>query len=157
MKQTIILLFLAIGLPAISAKSTNPIKDWDYPHRSNGGIGESSDGLLAFGRSSRHTLDPVEKVILWYADRLEVPNNDSLRKHAKEGGKNLDRKIGVRSNYSNNTDTKKNNLQILGTLTQTYAHVTFLYQPNRKKKTDVVISITKVPDGTDVQVIQQLK
>jgi hypothetical protein len=127
---------------------------WDYPNNSAGGVSESS-GLVSFTNSTRRTTDSVEKVILWYAKRLDLPDEHELVEAAEEGFSNLDNRLSVRSGFGRDTTDREDHISMLGSITSKHAHVTMIYQPILTQKTDVVISITQTPDGTNIHVRRQ--
>jgi hypothetical protein len=127
---------------------------WDYPSNSAGGVGESK-GIVSFSRSSRRTTDSIEKVVLWYADRLGLAKDHSLVENAKAGFSKLESRLEIRSGIGHDTESRQDHLSILGTITREHAHVTMIYQPNPAEKTDVIISITQTPNGTNIHVFRQ--
>ena len=150
-----LLLFGATAEAVFAAESSEIFSQrWDYQSNSSGGIGEST-GLVDFSRASRRTTDRVEKVVLWYANRVRLPEDHTLVENAKLGFSNLKNELDIRMGVGHDTDERRDHLSILGTITSKHAHVTMIYQPDLDKKTDVIISITQTPDGANVHVFRQ--
>jgi hypothetical protein len=140
--------------PSANDRSDDFIRRWAYPSNSAGGVGKFSSTVV-FSRSARRTTDSVEKVVLWYSERVGLTGDHSLVEAAKNGFSDLESRLNIHSSYGHDTKEKRDHLSILGTITAKHAHVTMIYQPNLAKKTDVVISITQTPDGTNIHVLRQ--
>jgi hypothetical protein len=73
---------------------------------------------------------------------------------AEKGFSTLENQTMIKTGFGHDTDDRKDHTSMVGRLTPTHAHITFLYRPNFDGKQDVTISIASLPDGkTSVVVI----
>ena len=150
----LVLAFVSVAAAFADENGDEFSRRWDYPSNSAGGAGESK-GIVSFSRSSRRTTDSIEKVVLWYADRVGLAKDHALVKNAKAGFSKLESRLDIRSGIGHDTDNSQDHLSILGTITREHAHVTMIYQTNPAEKTDVIISVTQTPSGTNIHVFRQ--
>ena len=88
-------LIFACALPNIANSDEAPqsfSQRWSYPKNSTGGEGEST-GTASFSRSTRRTTDDVEKVVLWYAERVGLAQDHTLVVNATAGFSKLKKRL----------------------------------------------------------------
>lgn len=131
---------------------------WDYTQEGSAGVSEESAGRAGNFRSYECiTNDSVEKVLLWYAKRLGLPDDHSLVAIAEKGFSTLWNRTLIKTGFGHDTDDRKDHTSMVAQLGPTHAHITFLHRPNFDGKQDVTISIAGLPDGkTSVVVISPI-
>lgn len=147
------LVSLLLIVAAVSAP--RPKADmWDYPA---GGPSSTAQRSLAttgnFRSFATVTKDPPEKVVLWYAKRLGLGDNDGLVKAAEAGFGKLETPLEGHDGVAHDTDAEKWGALIEYSLSADSAHVHILVRPENDAAKDVAISINQSTKGTAISVI----
>lgn len=131
--------------------------DWDYPNAGRTGVNEVSAGRAGqFRVFDCETTDGVEEVVLWYVDRMGIDADHRLVTAASEGFSKLDGDLNLIAGFGHDTDERQDNTQIIAHISTTHAHVTLLHRPVLNQNADVTISISQIPRGTSIHIIQPL-
>lgn len=121
---------------------------WDYTQEGSMGVSEEFAGRAGKFRSYECvTNDSAEKVVLWYAKRLGLPEDHSLVAIAEKGFSTLGNRTLIKTGFGHDTEDRKDHTSMVAQLGPTHAHITFLHRPNFDGKQDVTISIAGLPDG----------
>lgn len=132
--------------------------DWEYPSVGRGLTGKSSAGKAGQFRSfSSIVTDPIEKVVLWYAKRLNLPKDHRLIEFAKKGFENLEQEHSIGTGTGHDTDDRQDHTLVLAALTSKISHITFLHRPDFLGTKDVTISLTTSSGVTSIMVIMPIK
>jgi hypothetical protein len=131
---------------------------WDYSHDGSMGVSEELAGNAGNFRTYECTTnDSAEKVVLWYATRLGLPEDHSLVAAAEKGFSTLANSMTIKRAHGHDTDDRKDHTTIVALLDPTHVHITFLHRTRFDGKQDVTISIAGSPEGkTSVVVIHPI-
>jgi hypothetical protein len=129
---------------------------WEYPK--SGPNGTSVEHAGKAGRFRAYYCksgDSPEKVILWYAKRIGLPEDHSLILAARNGFSNLENYHINKAGYGHDTDDRKDYTTIIALLSSEHSHVTAVHRPSLEANHDVTISIASLPNGgTSITVIE---
>lgn len=148
---------LAILLLLVShSASRSEDSPWDYSNMGRFGVSEMRAGRAGEFRTYHHTSnDAVEKVVIWYAKRLGLTEDDRLVVAARNGFANLENDRIINAGSGHDTDECKDHTAIVALLSRKHAHITFLHRQSFDGKQDITISITSTADGqTSIVVIE---
>lgn len=132
--------------------------DWEYPPGGPTGTSEHTLGKTGkFHTYHTVTKDSPEKVILWYAQKLNLKNDDELVKMAQAGFGKLEgvEQLGP-NGMGRDFPTDKWGALYSATLSPKHANVHIFVRPENDSINDLTISITQTPTGTAISVIQSL-
>ena len=147
---------LLILIAAVSVSQASGA-EWEYPAGGPTGSGEHSVGKAGnFHSYQTLTKDSPEKVVLWYAKRFGLKDDNGLVEHAKSGFGNLETMNKVTYTVVRDTDQEKWGALFFATLSPDYANVHIFVRPENKAENDLTISITQIPTGTAISVIQSV-
>jgi hypothetical protein len=132
---------------------------WDYP------AGRSGVNQVAAGRAGQlrvfdcQTPDSVETVILWYAERLGLAENNTLAVAASQGFDKLPKHKDTKFNtgFGHDTGDRSDHTQLIAHIAPAHAHVTLLHRPDLKRPSSITISIAETPTGASIHVIQPMQ
>ncbi|MCA9123334.1 MAG: hypothetical protein H6822_08290 [Planctomycetaceae bacterium] len=129
---------------------------WDYTQNGSVGISEERAGKAGNFRTFETTTDDsAEKVVLWYAKRLGLPQDHSLVTRAEKGFATLENQTIIKAGHGHDTDDRQDHTTMVALLGPAHAHITFLHRPHFDSQQDITISIAQLPDGkTSVVVIR---
>lgn len=157
MKHSILtIIFPLLGMLFVVAPTSLKADDsvCDYPSAGRGLLSTSSAGKAGQFRSfSAIVTDPIEKVVLWYAERLGLPKDHRLIEFARNGFENLERNHSVGTSTGHDTDDRQDHTVVLAALTSKISHVTFRHRPDFSGTRDVMISLTTSSGVTSITVI----
>ena len=143
-------IFFVVAPTSLKAEGS----DWKYPSVGRGQTGESSAGKAGQFRSfSSIVTDPIEKVVLWYAERLGLPKDHILIELARKGFENLEQDQSIGTGAGRDTIDGQNHTMVLAALTTKIAHITFLHFPDLEGTKNVTISLTASSGVTSIMVI----
>lgn len=129
--------------------------DWEYPAVGRGLNGETSAGKAGqFRRFSSITTDPIEKVVIWYAERLGLPKDETLVRLARKGFANLEQDQSIGTGAGHDTNDRQDHTLVLAALTTKISHITFLHIPDLEGTKNVTISLTASSGVTSIMVIR---
>ena len=143
--KSVALLFLLTPLSIYQ----NSDSEWDY--QKNGSIGVSEERAGNAGKFRTYnctTDDTTEKVVLWYAKRLGLPEDHSLVTAAEDGFSTLEQQKIVKTACGHDTDVRKDHTTMVAMLGPKHVHITFLHRRSFDGRQDVTISIAQSPAGT---------
>jgi len=134
MKYSILTIILPLLGLLIVAEPTNlkaGDSDWEYPSVGRGQTGRSSAGKAGqFRNFSSIVTDPIEKVVLWYAERTGLPKDHRLIEFARKGFGKLERQHSISTGTGHDTDDRQDHTLVLAALTSKISHITFLHRPD---------------------------
>jgi hypothetical protein len=150
------LLSLLLSVAAISATPSNS-DTWDYPAGGQVSSEQHSLGKAGeFHSYSTVTKDSPEKVILWYAKRLGLSENNSVVIAAEAGFGKLKVPHEGRIGIVRDTDAEKWGALFNYNLSADYVHANLFVRPENDAENDLAISIHQSPQGTTISVIQSV-
>ena len=129
---------------------------WDYTKEGSVSVSEEWAGRAGNFRTFHCTTnDSSEKVALWYAKRLGLPDKHSLVIAARAGFSKLENDKIIKTGCGHDTEKRKDHTTMLAVLSRQHAHITFLHRPDFAGMRDVSISITSIPGGKTSVVVMQ--
>ena len=147
-------LLILIGAFSVSQASG---ADWGYPVD-----GPTSTVKHIVGKAGKFhsyrtlTKDSPEKVVLWYAKQLGLSENKHLVQMAKAGFHTITKSHSTSDILVRDTDEEKWGAVILSSLSADHANVQIFVRPENDPQNDLTISITQIPTGTAISVIQSV-
>ena len=132
--------------------------DWDYPKSGPSGISVERAGNAGRFRTYHCSSDDSpEKVLLWYATRIGLPEDHSLVVAARKGFSNLENDQIIKTSHGHDTDDRKDHTTMIALLSSKHAHITFLHRRSFEGNQDVTISIAGGPNSkTSITVIEPI-
>ena len=150
-------LFMWMACLASASIANDADSQWDYPKAGGpAGVSEESTGRAGNFRTFHCTTkDSTEKVALWYATRLGLPDKHSLVMAARDGFSKLEKDSIISGGFGHDTEERTDDTRILAVLSPKHAQITLLHRPDFAGKRYVSISITSIPDGKTSVVVMQ--
>ena len=129
---------------------------WDYPlPNAPTEIHEVSAGRAGNLRVFVcRTTDSVEKVVLWYAKRLHVGDDQNLVRAASQGFKKAEQD-SIQFSTVNDTNERRDYTYFSADFVKSEPHISIWHRPDFNQSATVTISISKISTGTSIHIIKQ--